>query len=866
MYFKVKITKGLPQAKTGGFTGNNLNKQVISFGGADMNAASRHLENTRYLKQVPRDEANLEAEKGETAFGDINGDGFPEHMLIGGKRHSEGGTPLNLPDGTFIFSDTASMKIKDPAILAKFGKKKGSYTPAELAKPYDLNVYRKILEDPNSDKVDKKSAELMIKNINLKLGALALAQESKKGFPQGIPEVARPYMEEMGIREKDLMPQKIQPEAQVNEQAMQNPYENQGMGMQSPEEEMMEQGQGMQNPQEEMMEVPPMAQYGIQLGDYNSTANYPGDQLYKTGGSLERYQSKGEVKQKVYTVENLPKDAIIRDRVTTDTQPGDFIKQADGTYKKITGAALNRIATANTNSLGIPVEEFKKQSPENAKLIADANSIIEQGIKDKTISVDKNNNIKITGKWTGSFKDRVLLSRALNATNAKGTFGTDKYKIISQGATGPYSKLNEKTGKLKDSGSFVAGFTPELYEQRFIYEQAKGLGMTDDEAFAEVDRIQKNDKLKAQARRQFASTLGIKDIPKDDAALLSTDFYKKNYADVTRGIEKTLGEGSYRPAIGNELLAGFEHFDALGFKPEYQYENETPIVADETKADEIVAQEETPEIPYQGTPEWWKQDKVNLGLAAADYFDVDKALPWAARYEPQLLSPTFYDPTRELAAQSEQANIANQALAQFTGPQALSARSASIQGQGAKQAADTLSRYNNLNVGVANQFEGNNAQIANEAQRFNQAQNKQLYDQNVIANQQFKNTKRALRHNLGEAYNTGTTNMMKTDALNQLYPQYSVDPSTGGRMHYTRGKQYKPELASSFDSLVQKYMGPPYYMEGADAIKAAKTASGYSGTTDGVDPDMIGKIYSKKGGPVELGYVMGSNVFPFMFY
>lgn len=85
MYFKVKITKGLPQAKSGGFTGNNLNKQVISFGGADMNAASKHLENTRYLKQVPRDEANLEAEKGESAFGDINGDGFPEHMLIGGK-------------------------------------------------------------------------------------------------------------------------------------------------------------------------------------------------------------------------------------------------------------------------------------------------------------------------------------------------------------------------------------------------------------------------------------------------------------------------------------------------------------------------------------------------------------------------------------------------------------------------------------------------------------------------------------------------------------------------------------------------------------------------------------------------------------
>jgi hypothetical protein len=265
MYFKVKITKGLPQAKSGGFTGNNLNKQVISFGGADMNAASRHLENTRYLKQVPRDEANLEAEKGESAFGDINGDGFPEHMLIGGKRHSNGGTPLNLPDGTFIFSDTASMKIKDPKILAKFGKKSGSFTPAELAKPYDINKYRKILEDPNSDKVDKKSAELMIKNINMKLGALALAQESKKGFPQGVPEVARPYMEAMGIKEEDLIPQKAQPEAQVNSQAMQNPYENQGMGAQSPEEESVEQVQGMQNPQEESMESP-MGRYGFQMG------------------------------------------------------------------------------------------------------------------------------------------------------------------------------------------------------------------------------------------------------------------------------------------------------------------------------------------------------------------------------------------------------------------------------------------------------------------------------------------------------------------------------------------------------------------------------------------------------------------------
>jgi hypothetical protein len=858
MYFKVKITKRLPQAKTGGFTGNNLNKQVISFGGADMNAASRHLENTRYLKEVPRDEANLEAEKGESAFGDINGDGFTEHMLIGGKRHSQGGTALNLPDGTFIFSDTAAMKINDPEILAKFGKKSGSFTPAELAKPYDINKYRTILEDPNSDKVDKKTAELMIKNINLKLGALALAQESKKGFPQGIPEVAQPYMQQMGIREEDLIPQKPQAEAQVDQQAMQNPYENQGMGAQSPEEEMMEQGPGMQNPQEEGMEMPPMAQYGMMMGDNNYTRNFAGNQQYREGGSLTRYQSKGEVKSKAYTKDQLPKDAVLRDRLTVDIQPGDFVKQSDGTYLKVSKSTTGKV-TADTKSLGISVDEFKKQSPENAKLIEDANSIIEKGIKDGSIKND-NGKIKITGDWKGDFKDRILLSRALNSTNAKGVFGTDKYKIVSQGATGPYSKLNEKTGKLKGSGSFVAGFTPDLYEQRYIYEQAKGLGMTDDEAFAEVDRIQKDPKSKALIRRQFASTLGIKDIPTDDKALLSEDFYKKNYSNVTKGIE-SLGASEYRPAIGDEQLAGFEHFDALGYKPEYQYEQDKPVTEEDAKAvEEQVAAEEIPEAPYQNNPEWWLQDKVNMGLAASDYFDVQKALPWAARYEPELMTPTFYDPTRELAQQSEQANIANQALAQFTGPQALSARSASIQGQGAKQAADTLSRYNNQNVGVANQFEGNNAQIMNEAQRFNQAQNKQLYDQNTIANQQYKNTKRAFKHNLGEAYNTGVTNMMKTDAMNQMYPQYAVDPRSGGRMHFTKGKDIKP----TYNEDVLKYAnkinasGLPEKVQ-AKMIDNYMQQNGISAST-GV-PDM----YGKKGGAVQLGYVMGSNVFPFMF-
>lgn len=142
---------------------------------------------------VPRDEANIEAEKGETMVGDLDGDGRLEHMKIGGKPHSQGGTPLNVQPGTFIFSQTKKMAIGGPALQAfgKSGKKK--FTPAQLAKQYDLNKYKSIMEDPEKldDPIAQRTAQLMYQNNAKKLGMLALLQEGMKGFPQGIPDIAQ---------------------------------------------------------------------------------------------------------------------------------------------------------------------------------------------------------------------------------------------------------------------------------------------------------------------------------------------------------------------------------------------------------------------------------------------------------------------------------------------------------------------------------------------------------------------------------------------------------------------------------------------------------------------------------------------------
>lgn len=202
-----KAGSGLGVRMKAALYGTNGNNQFNHSAHLEAGKISQKPTETRdTLGPVARDGANLEAERGETAV--VNIDGMPAHFKIGGNRHSQGGTPLNLPDNSFIFSDTAKMKIKDPIILAQFGMvpKKAGYTPAEIAKKYDINKFRKVLADPDSENVERKTAEMMIANYNLKLAKLALIQESMKGFPQGIPLVAMPYIIENELDASQFLP------------------------------------------------------------------------------------------------------------------------------------------------------------------------------------------------------------------------------------------------------------------------------------------------------------------------------------------------------------------------------------------------------------------------------------------------------------------------------------------------------------------------------------------------------------------------------------------------------------------------------------------------------------------------------------
>jgi len=142
------------------------------------------------IKPVDRKDATMEAETGESMTRQ-NPDGSLSTFDIGGKKHSQGGTPLIGENGDFIFSDFKKLALGGE-ILSNFGKSpesKKKFTPADLAKQYDLNKLVAITKNPDSDKLAIDTANRMIQERTNKLQELAIVQEAAKGMPNGIPQL-----------------------------------------------------------------------------------------------------------------------------------------------------------------------------------------------------------------------------------------------------------------------------------------------------------------------------------------------------------------------------------------------------------------------------------------------------------------------------------------------------------------------------------------------------------------------------------------------------------------------------------------------------------------------------------------------------
>lgn len=871
MKYKVKI-ESLPKAKTGMQVGYGLYNRQATMGGLSNSRPQTGDSISRTIGAVPREEANLEAEGGETVMTDLTGIGIPQHYTISGPRHAQGGVPMNLPDNSFIFSDFVQMRMKDPDVLNYFGKtaKKGGtgkgYTPADIAKQYDLNKYIQILEDPNSDDIDKRTAEMMIQNYNLKLGALGLMQEAQKGFEDGVPEVSMPYMEHVGITEEDLgiqqqaqeqgmspdmmmyggsprrklkgcttcghkqeggMPPEMMGQEQMMDPSMmgqpgmeqqEGPSEEELMAELLPMiEEMIAQGADANDITMELMsmQVPPelIMQAFIQLGMPEGEAQM----------AIEAAMAQEQPQEQQMSPEMMDPAMMQGQGMTPDMMPSmdpSMMQQGgeQGIEQMIAqalqeGVSPEEIVQALTQQ-GLAPEQAQQAVMQVAQQMQQGQQSQEPmmrrgGFLPKAQS-GKNYTFPTT---TDAFGNPILVTEGDELSDVEFT----QASVPGKG----FGKQVQPLDKFMKVHSWYINTLSEEDKNKFI--KAVESGKKSDV----ITKFQNayNTKLKEEAKKKNLSEEETK------AIINEVGFSDK-------GVQKL--DGKFGAFTSSRPFFNFEEVKPPA-DPVKPADPKKPADVDRGDAefDDI--------IPYRdpNIAEWTSPDVVNFRGAIQDKLGIKSYYPWAGRYNPEFAEPVYMDPSRELAAQGEQANIGVQGLGQFAGPQALSSRMTSIQGQGAKGAADTLGRYNQANVGIANQFSMQNAQQANQAQQYNLAKAEDLFNKGVITQQQRDNSLRQANASIRQSFGQGWKNASDIAMMNATSEQYNIDPRTGTVYHTGVERPMDAKRASAtFRDNIRYYKDLGF--DDAAAVAAAK-AEGRTAPS-----------FAQMG-----GYVMGNNMFPF---
>ena len=926
------------------------------------------------LTAVDRDVANLEAEGGESVLVP-NKDGGPAHYTIRGKRHFQGGVPLAVPPESFIFSDTRSMRIKDPVLLEEFGmpERKGGYTPAEIAKKYDINTYRKVLADPNSDALQVSTAEKVIANFNVKLGKLALVQESMKSFPGGIPTVALPYTNKYNLDPSLFLP------TDPSKAGQQNPQEEMMEGAASnPQEEMMEQGAPM--------EGMPMAKSGGQANRLMQYANggEPGQEemnprIAKRAERRARRDAEKAHYNEVYNTifqEMLAKDQQEK-QIALENKPdprtGLFLhRNPDGTvyytdgngiriqnFDKAYSSPINtqtepelkegeKIVTKNGKKYIVktttkPALEDKSKLKPKAEATQPGDVYEENGKYYRIKNYDVTKPIASTksGKtnYTGNLdEDKVKAKAILEKLEKEGgaeyhatewTSGGNTYKpgwhikddarnkmttaekdfltkFLSYGAEDNVLGVpgeKEYQVSLQSSGNtgFFGYTDPKFYEYRF-WKARNPNGTTEEwEALPETAEGDKPSKVKNRKNMFYSLGMDIEDphikanignpdklydpafIKGNKRVKTSREIKDKdgnivkdlNYVDA---VENFFNPGEFRPGLSDDKKLGLEHADAFTFDKSLEelkdgQTTEERLLEDKNyKSPEYIRGE-------QYTP-FWLQDKIRNVSAAINWANIKRYNPMLAQYNPMVPQPTPYNPEQEIAAAQSAARGVGDVMRGVTGSvQGLGSRLSQTQGDLANIIAKTMGTYNNQNVGVANEFSYKASDVINQGRLKNLDALTKYVDQVNTLNQQYDNSKSQAREEWTQALSDAYTNRAKTQALNSLYPQYHVNPSTGGTLDFVKGRDvlanqnalYAQQDADLFAKFLEDH---PEIDERVAAMVWTKGKSipvspeaAYFNAYNGLTPQDVQQqpagdnpnyYQSREGGPVPFSYLVGA--------
>jgi hypothetical protein len=880
---KVRITS-MPQAEYGGTQNAKAVNQLYGNSAYMMNmfnGATKGEPEEQYgqtLGPDPRSMAVLEAEKGETLIRKGTNSTIPEFFKIGGKRHSEGGTPLSgekaTPD-SFIYSDTKAMKIKDPAILESFGfaAKKGGYTPAKISKKFDLN--NKDLREglySESDPLRKKTAVMMADNYISNLGKLALVQESQKGFPQGVPEIAMPYMNKVGLDPAQFLPPSPEegmamamyggmPKAQVGRQ-----QSNVKVNRTTPytENDIEFKNGTWQVKPTANMQAAPYSVSAINMSpqrfqDY--TFNDPEaaiDLVIKSSGIPSYLERVNKGKQEFLNTVNKPfattqQDTVIqkpkpqpvvqsrpttvqtpkpkvnvtKPQTTSDSEWGEYEYGGDIPQYQTAGETPTEVAKPNPYAKVFIEERTSKTSGKKAFLYyeGDQKYLVDESGNEipgtrKTRTAD---DIKFTQygspEIATAIDERVKKGNKVIYTRIPAGQFANQPRLKNTGIYLPSADASART-----EGTLSSAEWKDFQDRHgdWIEKEYPGGGFNKFKQDLETvdtdpDRLKNLETPGNKAAGWFQDKVNEKSIK-----ATGKPYFKPKDPNSKDPYQRDIKFGRVTYSVPN-------YFDDEPVETPEANPEENPQ-RDPLKPGQLNISSVTPRRPIGFYP----QDVLNTAAAVGDLASINKYNPRMVQFNAEPMEPTYYDPNRELANNAEMVNMAAQQLAQFTGPQAFNSRFADVQGKSLANAANIESKYNNLNVGVANQFEQANKQLMNEANFRNQLAANDFYDKSVVANQQYDNARRQGRRQSVDYINAALENRFITDQMNSLYPNYFVDPAYL-KTYYTPNKQITAK---------QKAADLKTYLEeaGIDTKNPTVQAAMVRGILGDIDVDERGNI------------------------
>lgn len=708
--------------------------------------------------------ASIEAEKGEVAVTDLMDDGIPESYVINGKSHANGGSPLDIPDYSFIFSKFKDMKITDPVILADFDmpENKKGYTPAEIAKKYNLNKYKKILLDPDSTEQERNTAQLMIKNFMLKFGELALVQESMKGFDNRIPMISLPYMNENGI-----------------------------------EPEMLLAG----NDQQEV--VSPTACYG--------------GQFEKGGQTLTKYQTKGEVKG--YKKEDIPKNSlyydnrdlaledITRRKGNVENKPL-FVLGDDGLYhpisfNKLQGPIYEVPEEYDIKEQTQPFEYFYQHFLNNED---DLKALYEDW---------KNGKYKTKVYKSGKYEESDIkadvdsikeLAKENNVSEEKAWLGW----FASQYAEYNQYRLNhindwEKWHKPSDkSGSLAKKNYLNTYDHAEKFKEETGWNDADIELLQTMQIAINN----------FARTDRGKKIG------LYTDSTDKEDPNSQAGFSTTT-RGGKEDTTYADSMPGSRTLDwTVGLHiPEYeivdsQYTPEEKAKARDVKYEPLETHPERPLLPHIPS-------MMRAGNAFWDLATLRGYYPSRQNIENIEAIPEFLDNTAEVANLNSLGATMASNLGFDADPNMNRLNAGAVAPAIAENIIKSDANTYNKNIDIANNFEQYNTNLAQEVELKRAEADKKYVDELNATNNRFDSSKRALKQRyMDEAYNFINRSV---DFYNRGTNDYYFDPFGAIRYEPHYWERIKAEAQNDNHETI-KGIAEEHIKNGMDREKAYNTA------------------------------------------